>query len=169
MIQQTDIGPAPSTGRKFDFTYSALPALGYSTSNFPTNASISGVYLGKTTTEVEKALGGGASDLGANVPNISGWLKLVGTKPQFGVTTSQGSMVGPISTGAVDTGNKALQPSGPSTIGSSIPDAITSVFNQAVSDAKYGLVTVAAILVGVMLIYRAFTGGSSEKVRPVPV
>lgn len=48
-VKQTDIGPAPSTGRTFDFTYSLLHLLGYSQSNFPTNAQASGVYLGKDT------------------------------------------------------------------------------------------------------------------------
>lgn len=171
MIQQTDIGPAPSSGRKFDFTYSALPALGYSTSNFPTNANVSGVYLGKSSTDIERSLAGGAaSDLGANVPNIAGWLKLVSSKPQFGVTPAGGSSIGPFDTGALDTGNKAVQPGGPSTLGNSIPQAITDVFNQAVKDAKYGAVTAAAIVIGVLLIYRAFSGGgSSEKVKVVPV
>ena len=52
VVKQTDIGPAPSTGRTFDFTYSLLPLLGYNTSNFPTNQSVRGVYLGKTIQDV---------------------------------------------------------------------------------------------------------------------
>lgn len=47
VLRQTDLGPAPSTGRKIDFTYSALPALGYSEHTFPTDAAITARYLGK--------------------------------------------------------------------------------------------------------------------------
>jgi hypothetical protein len=48
VLQQTDLGPAPSTGRKIDFTYSALPELGYTEHNFPTDSHASATYLGKT-------------------------------------------------------------------------------------------------------------------------
>lgn len=47
VVRQTDIGPAPSTGRKLDFTYSVLPHLGYSEGNFPTNAEATAEYLGR--------------------------------------------------------------------------------------------------------------------------
>jgi hypothetical protein len=48
VLPQTDIGPAPWTGRMLDVTYSALPDLGYDTQSFPTDATISAVYLGKS-------------------------------------------------------------------------------------------------------------------------
>ena len=48
IVRQTDIGPAPWTGRKIDFTYSALGMFGYSEKNFPTDAIGHAVYLGKT-------------------------------------------------------------------------------------------------------------------------
>jgi hypothetical protein len=47
LVRQTDVGPAPSTGRTFDFGAALLPQLGYSGKNFPTNASISAVYVGR--------------------------------------------------------------------------------------------------------------------------
>ncbi|HET9721126.1 MAG TPA: hypothetical protein VFP55_13680 [Solirubrobacteraceae bacterium] len=115
LIQQTDIGPAPSTGRTFDFTYSALKSLGYSEGNFPTNSAASGVYLGKTKPQIQSSILAAAQSLGANLPNISGWINLVSAKPTFGVTTASGNMLGPISTGAFDTGNQAVQPQGPAT------------------------------------------------------
>lgn len=62
---------------------------------------------------------------------------------------------------------------GPATPQAAVGDvagAITGVFNQAVSDAKYGVVTLAAILVGAFMIFRAFSGGGNgEKVKVVPV
>jgi cell wall-associated NlpC family hydrolase len=48
VLQQTDLGPAPWTGRKIDFTYSALPELGYTEQNFPTDALAHATYLGKS-------------------------------------------------------------------------------------------------------------------------
>ena len=71
VIRQTDLGPAPSTGRKFDFTYSALPALGYSEQTFPTGQQVEGVYLGTQTStwipasEAEQLLGLTAAQRGA--------------------------------------------------------------------------------------------------------
>jgi hypothetical protein len=46
--KQTDIGPAPWTGRAFDVAYSSLAGAGYSESDFPTNATVKAVYLGKS-------------------------------------------------------------------------------------------------------------------------
>ncbi len=48
VLKQTDIGPAPWTNRKIDFTYSALPQLGYNEHNFPTNAVAKAEYLGSS-------------------------------------------------------------------------------------------------------------------------
>lgn len=47
IVQQTDLGPAPWTGRKIDFTFSALPLFGYTEKNFPTDATATAQYLGK--------------------------------------------------------------------------------------------------------------------------
>lgn len=47
VLQQTDVGPAPWTGRVLDVLYSALPRLGYSERSFPTDAQIEARYLGK--------------------------------------------------------------------------------------------------------------------------
>ena len=46
-LKQTDIGPAPWTGRLVDVTYSALGLAGYSQGDFPTDGTVSAVYLGK--------------------------------------------------------------------------------------------------------------------------
>jgi hypothetical protein len=48
VLPQTDVGPAPWTGRVLDVTYSALPDLGYSEKSFPTDATITAVYLGRS-------------------------------------------------------------------------------------------------------------------------
>lgn len=46
VLQQTDIGPAPWTGRVLDVTYSALAQLGYTEQSFPTDATITATYVG---------------------------------------------------------------------------------------------------------------------------
>ena len=43
VLKQTDIGPAPWTGKKVDFTYSALKALGYTEKDFPTGGQVSSI------------------------------------------------------------------------------------------------------------------------------
>src|SRR5438552_3604599 len=48
VLRQTDIGPAPWTGRKVDVTYSALGHLGYNEHNFPTDSTVHAEYLGKS-------------------------------------------------------------------------------------------------------------------------
>lgn len=62
ILQQTDVGPHPSTGRKIDFTYSALKQLGYDESSFPTDAIAGARYLGKDPSVLRQgtSLGGGA-------------------------------------------------------------------------------------------------------------
>jgi hypothetical protein len=47
VLKQTDIGPAPWTGRKIDVTYSALGKLGYGEHNFPTDSQFQAEYLGR--------------------------------------------------------------------------------------------------------------------------
>src|SRR2546421_9054258 len=48
VFKQIDIGPAPWTGRLYDFSTPALSAIGNTTANFPTDATAIGTYLGKT-------------------------------------------------------------------------------------------------------------------------
>lgn len=45
--RQVDIGPAPWTNRKIDFTSAAIRAAGYSEKNFPTDSTATIEYLGK--------------------------------------------------------------------------------------------------------------------------
>ena len=47
-IQQTDLGPAAWTGKKIDFNYSAVKAMGFTEKNFPTGKVASAQYLGKS-------------------------------------------------------------------------------------------------------------------------
>src|SRR6185437_8366522 len=46
VLRQTDLGPAPFTGRKIDVTYSALNRFGYGEHNFPTDSTFKAEYLG---------------------------------------------------------------------------------------------------------------------------
>ena len=48
VLQQTDIGPAPWTGRVLDVLYSALPYIGYTEQDFPTDSTITARYLGSS-------------------------------------------------------------------------------------------------------------------------
>ncbi len=61
VLQQTDIGPAPWTGRVLDVLYSALPYLGYSEQDFPTGAQITATYLGTSPKLAGTAVGGGGT------------------------------------------------------------------------------------------------------------
>lgn len=56
VLQQTDIGPAPWTGRLIDVSYASLSAAGYSESSFPTNGAVRAEYLGKTPTAAASSL-----------------------------------------------------------------------------------------------------------------
>jgi hypothetical protein len=57
VLQQTDFGPAPWTGRVLDVLYSALPAIGYNQLNFPTDSQIAARYLGKSQKWARIAIG----------------------------------------------------------------------------------------------------------------
>ena len=61
VLQQTDIGPAPWTGRVLDVLYSALPYLGYTEHDFPTGAQITATYLGANPHLARIAIGGGGT------------------------------------------------------------------------------------------------------------
>lgn len=56
VLKQTDIGPAPWTGRKIDVTYSALNKFGFNEHDFPTDSHFEAEYLGrKAPKEVAQA------------------------------------------------------------------------------------------------------------------
>lgn len=61
VLQQTDIGPAPWTGRVLDVLYSALPYPGYAEPDFPTGAPITATYLGSSPQLARLAIGGGGA------------------------------------------------------------------------------------------------------------
>jgi hypothetical protein len=61
VFQQTDVGPAPWTGRVLDVLYSALPYIGYTEQDFPTDGQITAKYLGNTSQAAHLAVGAGSS------------------------------------------------------------------------------------------------------------
>jgi hypothetical protein len=64
VLKQTDLGPAPWTGKKIDVTYSALGILGYNEQNFPTGTgTFRAQYLGKGASAA--ALAGKATSAGS--------------------------------------------------------------------------------------------------------
>lgn len=79
ILQQTDIGPHPSTHRTYDYTYSALPLLGYTEKNFPTDKTASAVYLGKDLTSVSTSLHPALNKLGASNQQILQFISQVDT------------------------------------------------------------------------------------------
>lgn len=87
VLRQTDLGPAPWTGRAIDFTYSSLPLLGYSQGNFPTDAVAHATYLGKTVPGQYRSLlkGGGPAPKGA-----VGTPQTTPAPPTFKAITTQG-------------------------------------------------------------------------------
>lgn len=50
VLQQTDLGPNQTTGRRIDITYSALDRFGYTESTFPTDGQFRAYYLGPRST-----------------------------------------------------------------------------------------------------------------------
>jgi len=53
--RQVDIGPAPWTRRKIDFTSAALKANGYTEQNFPTDSQATIEYLGKNASNAQQS------------------------------------------------------------------------------------------------------------------
>lgn len=56
VLKQTDIGPAPWTGRKIDVTYSALNKFGFNEHDFPTDSHFDAEYLGRTVPKESAAV-----------------------------------------------------------------------------------------------------------------
>lgn len=65
IVEQTDLGPAPWTGRKIDYTYTLVKLAGYTTSNFPTDSTARAVNLGKGVDEANANIASAANLIGA--------------------------------------------------------------------------------------------------------
>lgn len=63
--RQVDIGPAPWTKRKIDFTSAAIRAAGYSERNFPTDSQATIEYLGKNKPKAQAPI---SSSQGGSAP-----------------------------------------------------------------------------------------------------
>jgi hypothetical protein len=76
-LQQTDLGPAPWTGRNVDILYSALAGAGYTETNFPTDSTVTATYLGQrrptsnTQTTSTSPSAAGAASGGSQIPPTS--------------------------------------------------------------------------------------------------
>jgi hypothetical protein len=81
VIRQTDIGPAPWTGRVVDITYSALDLFGYSEGNFPTDSAVTAIYLGKDKQSAETK--GGTDTVGKVEGEVTGERKDVVIAPNL--------------------------------------------------------------------------------------
>lgn len=71
VLKQTDLGPAPWTGRKIDVTYSALNRFGYNEHNFPTDSTFKAEYLGHNLTAATTVTPAAAS-AGPKLPSLPG-------------------------------------------------------------------------------------------------
>jgi hypothetical protein len=72
VFQQTDIGPAPWTGRVLDVLYSALPYVGYTEASFPTGAQITATYLGTGSHAAALAVTAGSPSPAAECATAAG-------------------------------------------------------------------------------------------------
>lgn len=91
IIQQTDIGPAPWTGRLIDFTYSAVHLFGYTEQNFPTDSIATAVYLGKDKQKAVEA--GGQDAVAASQQVTSGGETAPGTRQNASLLGSGESLL----------------------------------------------------------------------------
>lgn len=88
VIRQTDIGPAPYTGRVVDITYSALASFGYTEGDFPTDSVVTAVYLGKDRQAAE--LKGGQSPVDRVNSEVTGTPQNVDLLGEVGKVVGEG-------------------------------------------------------------------------------
>lgn len=104
VIQQTDIGPN-AAGRVVDVTYSVLPYVGYSETDYPTDGIVQAAYLGRGPEYAKYAIGngkqpppGGNQPPCANGPNPGpvdgGWNTMQGNAPPVNVGAYIGGAFG---------------------------------------------------------------------------
>lgn len=178
IVQQTDIGPAPSTGRKFDYTYSLLPLFGFTQANFPTGAQTYGIYLGKSITQASTNLETALTSLGATTAQNQSFTTAIDAGPlgkgkaSAYVVNANGqnaaaSSAGPVSTSPTGDATPAgVNISNPI---SDVSTALTDAFNTAVGDAKYAAVLIVVLVAAAVLMTRAFSGGGGGRPTVVPV
>lgn len=176
IVRQTDLGPAPSTGRKFDYTYSLLPLFGYSQQTFPTNAQTYGVFLGKSLTDISLAFPRALSTLGATRQQYDGIQHStdVGALQRgHAVVVSPTGAAGTAPGVSDQTGSEAVPsniiPDPSAGIAGAITGSLGGIFNTAVGDLKYGLAFVGVLVLAVILFTHTFSGGGGGGVRPIPV
>lgn len=93
-------------------------------------------------------------------PNLPSLYSHVANNPVSNAVQAPFNAIGSAASGAANAVSNTVN---------AIPNAITGVFNSIVADAKYAAVLAGVIALGVMLIYKAFSGGSSRpRIIPVP-
>jgi hypothetical protein len=166
LVKQTDLGPAPSTGRKFDYTYSLLSLFGYNQQNFPTGGQTSGYYLGKnlagvgTGAAVQNAL----TKLGATATQAAGIMQSVDAgaieQGHSAVVEPLGQQPGQTiaSAGQTPSGSEAVS-AGINVPGASGLEAIVAFLTNGANWIRLGEALAAAVLIYLGL--HALTGQSS--------
>lgn len=168
IVKQTDIGPAPSTGRRFDLTYSLLPLLGYTQQNYPTGQQVFGYDLGTTLT-----------DISLNAPNA---LKSLGATTQQYTAFVQSSDNGAIKNGHADAfASSGKQSTAPGVSADPSSEAVGSGVNVNIPGLS-GVESIAALLTsgafwlrvleviaGVMLVAMGLRSLSGTTTTPLTV
>lgn len=87
ILKQTDIGPAPWTGRVVDVAGGSIQAAGYSKSNFPTDSIVHAVYLGKGPKPGE------AGGIGAKIHELFPWASPFSTQEIEGAEKAPAKLI----------------------------------------------------------------------------
>lgn len=105
VVKQIDIGPATWTGRLYDFSAPAVRALGYTTSNFPTDAVANATYLGKTVPAAYASMvlgqGGSAHSGSAGTPAASATSSTASTASGAAAASASGCLLSVCLTGVI--------------------------------------------------------------------
>lgn len=179
LVKQTDIGPAPWTGRAFDYTYSLLPLFGYSQKSFPTNSQSYGIYVGKSIdganfgTKLDtamKSLGASAEQAGMLMQSVDAGAIMQG---RSAVVVPAKQKPGTVDTAAGQRHIKSeAVPAGPNI---NVPNPLKDlggIWQSIVGDAKYAGLFIAALALGALMIFHGaigMGGGGGKRTVVVPV
>jgi hypothetical protein len=176
LVKQT--ATAPGGGNKFSFTSGLASMFGYKPANLPSAGQSYGVYVGQSTAAPTFGtnLGKAAVALGANATQQAGLMQSVDVGAIF---KGKNAVVQPANqapgttlpqAGQSSSGSEAV-PSNiiPSPDLSGLGSVFSNIWGQIQNDAKYSAVMVGCVLLGAILMFRAFSGGGGGGGRVIPI